>query len=137
MDKQIVIKKLIKYFESNSSVLTVYLFGSFITEKFNKNSDIDLSLLLDPSLTKMELFDIKLKVMDDLERMFNRKFDIVIFNTAPLKLKHQIIKGKLILEKDRKFRVEEEVRAIREYLDMKDIYKRYESQMGKVILNGQ
>jgi uncharacterized protein len=135
-DKNKVIGQIRDYFDDKDSIGAVYLFGSIITEYFNYKSDIDLAILLDPEITKLDAFDIKLEVAADLEDILKKDIDIVIFNTAPVKLRHQILKGKLIVEKDKGLRIEEEVKTIRDYLDMKYIYDTYEEKIGKVILDG-
>mgnify|MGYP006302265781 FL=1 len=47
---------------------------------FNKNSDIDLSLMVDSKLDEMGKFNLKLEVAVDLEELLNREVDIIIFN---------------------------------------------------------
>jgi len=136
INKEKLLRRIKEYFDNRPEILAVYLFGSLTRGHFNKNSDIDLSLLIDPKLNRIDVFDLKLEVAVELEKIFDIEFDIVIFNTAPIRLKHQIIKGELVLEKDRQFRITEEAKAIRNYLDMKNIYDTYEKMMGKVILDG-
>ncbi|MBM7557338.1 type VII toxin-antitoxin system MntA family adenylyltransferase antitoxin [Halanaerobacter jeridensis] len=131
------VKKIIKeYCAKNKNIIAVYLFGSLARGTFSKNSDIDLSLMVNRELNKMEKFNLKLEVAVDLEELLDREVDIIIFSNADLRLKHQIIKGELILGKNNKLRVREESKAVSEYLDMKYFYDKYEEELGKGFLNG-
>mgnify|MGYP006284829349 CR=1 FL=1 len=126
-----IIKKIKKYFNELDKVIAVYLFGSLAKETFNDNSDIDLALMLEDDLDKVTVFDLKLKVMGELESLLDYEVDIVIFSQADLRLQHQIIKGQLLKGKDNKQRVKREQKSLDQYLDMKYFYDRYEEKLGK------
>ena len=129
--KKKIIKKIKKYFNELDKVIAVYLFGSLAKETFNDNSDIDLALMLEDDLDKVTVFDLKLKVMGELESLLDYEVDIVIFSQADLRLQHQIIKGQLLKGKDNKQRVKREQKSLDQYLDMKYFYDRYEEKLGK------
>lgn len=58
--------------------------------------------------------------MGELERFADREVDVVILNTAPPILQNQVLRyGRLLYERDRKTRVEFEVRAGKIYTDLK------------------
>lgn len=63
--------------------------------------------------------------------MLEVKVDVVIFSQVSLRMKHQIVKGKVIMEKNSQIRVEEEVKAMISYLDMRPYYQQYENKMGE------
>jgi len=120
-----------KYFSRQEAVLTIYIFGSFNKENFNNNSDIDLSLIYSERISKLEKFDLKLKFMAELEKIIGRNIDIIDFDDADPKLKHQILNGKLIYCVNHEKRIELEKKAILNYIDMKRFYDIYEKNLGK------
>ncbi len=68
----------------------LYAFGSILTEKFNDSSDIDLLVSIDstdPVEYAERYFDLKF----ELERIFNRKIDLV----EEKAIKNEIFKAKL------------------------------------------
>ena len=134
--KEKIITEIKNYFMNYDNIIAVYLFGSFNTERFNKNSDVDLALIFSSDIDKLEAFDLKLKVAVELEDKFNLEFDIVNFAEADLSLKHQIIKGKLLKGKDNKLRVRKESKARREYLDNKYFRETYQKNIGKGFKDG-
>ena len=63
-------------------VLQLYVFGSILTDKFNKDSDVDFTVIFDrdsmPLLTYGEnYFDFKYA----LEDLLNREVDLVVYDS--------------------------------------------------------
>ena len=54
-----------------------YLFGSALTENFNKESDIDLLITFD-GVELLDFADNYFDLQEKLELLFNRKVDLVI-----------------------------------------------------------
>lgn len=94
----------------------LYVFGSYAKGNNNKNSDIDIAVLLDDNYNSMD----KLNLIGDLTLIFKRDdIDLVILNTANPVLRHQIIKyGKIIYEENQDARVFFEAKVLSEYMDM-------------------
>ncbi|MCK8817145.1 nucleotidyltransferase domain-containing protein [Natroniella sulfidigena] len=136
LDKDRVVEIIRKYCSQNQDIVAVYLFGSLARGTFNQNSDVDIALMLNPNLDKLEAFDLKLEIALDLEKSLGVEVDVVIFSNADLRLKHQIIKGDLIIGKNNKLRVREESKAVTQYLDMRYFYDQYEEQAGKEFTHG-
>ncbi|MFC6097146.1 nucleotidyltransferase family protein [Flavobacterium qiangtangense] len=70
-NKQKLIQLCIKY-----NVKELYLFGSILTKKFNKDSDIDMLI----QFSKIELkdyFDNYMDFKESLENLFKREIDLV------------------------------------------------------------
>ena len=91
---------LLDYFTSDSTILTVYLFGSFGTSNYVPPlSDLDLAIVFDNDKTLME----EMKISADISTMLEREdVDIVNLNKARVDLCHDIIStGDLIHEKDK------------------------------------
>lgn len=97
------------------SIQLVYVFGSYAKGNNNKNSDLDIAMLME----EVE-FNDKLSLIGDLTDIFKRNdIDLVILNSANSVLKHQIIKyGKLIYMKSEDIKVDFEVKVLKEYMDM-------------------
>ncbi|MFW6287790.1 MAG: type VII toxin-antitoxin system MntA family adenylyltransferase antitoxin [bacterium] len=75
------------------SVKAAYLFGSYEEGKPNKNSDLDLAILLEEDYDQM----IKVDILTDLTRNNFDNVDLIILNNASLLLKYEVIKhNKLI-----------------------------------------
>ena len=131
INKKKIENSIIDYFSKQKEVLAVYVFGSFITKRFNENSDIDLALIYNEDTDKFEKFNLKLKFIAYIKELIGRNVDIVDFTSANLKFKHQILNGKLIYCIDQKRRVSLEKEAISNYIDMKRFYDIYEKNLGK------
>lgn len=119
-DKDVVIK----YFAKIDDVLAVYLFGSAAKNLLRKNSDIDIAVLFNERINKMKRFEYILSISGDLESKIGRAVDVVDILEAPLVLQHQILKtGVLLIENNRKARIDFEVNSRRQYFDMLPLYK--------------
>lgn len=131
MRKENIIFQVIEYFSGREDVEVVYLFGSRAEDNYNKTSDLDLGLILNPYLEKKQAFDIKLSISAELEDRIGLEVDIVIFSLADLRLQHQIIRGELLLGKNSILRIKKEVEVMRNYRDMRRYFNRYEKMMGR------
>jgi predicted nucleotidyltransferase len=89
---QHIAKEFKAYFEQYEQINFALLFGSCVTDKFSDMSDIDVAIHSD------ELLDILLlgKMISDLEKVSNRKIDIIelndLYKKNPL-LAYNIISG--------------------------------------------
>ena len=131
INKKEIENKISNYFSKRKEISAVYIFGSFNTERFNQNSDLDLALIYSQELDKFKRFDLKLELMAELEKLIGLEVDIVDFENVDPKLKHQILDGKLIDCSDPARRVELEKRAILNYIDMRKFYKINDQNLGK------
>ncbi|SDL04000.1 type VII toxin-antitoxin system MntA family adenylyltransferase antitoxin [Halarsenatibacter silvermanii] len=126
-------KKIISYFQGKPEIIAVYLFGSLADgadDKFSLNSDIDVALMLKEE-GALPTFDYRLQVMTELADILQREVDVIIFSRADLRLKHQILKGELLIGRDSKERIRREKRSRQKYLDMRYFYDIYEEKLGK------
>lgn len=94
----------------------IYIFGSYAKGKNDKNSDLDIAVLLEKGYNPLD----KLSLIGDFTDIFKRDdIDLVILNDANPVLEHQVIKyGKLAYLKDEDVKVFYEVRVLKEYMDM-------------------
>jgi hypothetical protein len=126
IEKSNIIKKLEEYFTAKDEVILAYLFGSVAKGEFNRLSDVDVAVLLDENLTKQEMFDLELKIIDDIVGILKiDDIDLTIMNLAPLILNYNIIKQGYILESDENKRVRFETYLMSRYLDEKYYRKRH------------
>ncbi len=58
------------------NVQQLYLFGSVLTDKFNENSDIDM-LIQFSAIDLEKYFDNYMDFKENVEKLFNRKIDLV------------------------------------------------------------
>ncbi len=111
-------EELKSVFSKYSSIVSVYLFGSTAEGFAKSKSDIDIAVRVDESTSSVSYFDIKIQLMDELEDCFARKVEIVILNSASLKMIHQVmIRGRLIFTRDRKNELDYCIRKRKEYFD--------------------
>lgn len=127
------IRALEALFNKEDKVLIAYLFGSYARGIQTTKSDIDIAVLL--SKTPREMLEYYLHMVNVLSKVLNNEIDLIILNTAPPLLKHQIIKhGKMIYCKNEKARIEFEAKTQGEYLDFSRAMARYDECLIKEIL---
>jgi len=132
MQKEIM-EALRKIFKSEEKISVAYLFGSHAKKLNTSISDVDIAILL--SETPKNLFEYYLYMVNKLSGIVGDNLDLIILNTAPPMLKHQIIKyGKIIYTRDEKERIKFEARAESEYLDFSRALRRYDECLIKQIL---
>lgn len=86
-DKEQELKLICEHF----LVAELYLFGSALTESFNKNSDLDFAVLFKESLSPLEHGDAFFNLLDELEKLFERKIDLISYRV----IKNPIFKEEL------------------------------------------
>ncbi|MFQ6100787.1 MAG: nucleotidyltransferase domain-containing protein [Anaerolineae bacterium] len=119
---------LVAFLATQPDVIAAYLFGSLAEGRAKSHSDVDTAILFADASDPLAVGDRQLQLMGELERFADREVDVVILNTAPPILQHQVLKhGRLLYERDRQARVEFEVRAGQVYADlqpMRHFFKR-------------
>jgi len=133
---------LVDYLVTQPEVVAAYLFGSLAEERATSHSDVDIAVLLADASDPLAIGDCQLRLMGDLEPFADREVDVVILNTAPPILQHQVLRnGRLLYERDRRMRVEFEVRAGQTYADLKPMYDYFArdllQKIGEVGLGGR
>jgi predicted nucleotidyltransferase len=111
---------LVNYLATQTDVIAAYLFGSLAGERATPRSDVDIAILFADASDPLAVGDRQLQLMGELEQFTDREVDVVILNTAPSILQHQVLRhGRLLCERDRQARVEFEVQAGKTYADLK------------------
>lgn len=92
-----------------------YLFGSAAARPGRGRArDVDIGILFELLPTPRELDDLT----SDLQTIVRRPVDLVVLNTAPPLLGHEVIRtGRVIVCRDEEERVAYEARTIARYLD--------------------
>jgi predicted nucleotidyltransferase len=99
MDIQIN-KKIQKFFEDRPEVLAVYIFGSYVKNRENRDSDIDLAVLIDHQSISRSTEIIK-EYTVGLARAVRKDFHIIVMNHAGEELLAQVFKnGSCILNRN-------------------------------------
>ena len=119
---------LAKIFGHDERIIVAYMFGSKARGSHTPESDIDIAVLL--SEAPEEMLEYYLDLADRISKAFAESVDLVILNSAPPVLKHQVIKhGKLLYSRELTGRVEFESKAEKEYLDFKERRERYDEAL--------
>jgi len=92
-------QKIIEYFQDQSEVVAVYLFGSYAKGKERSASDLDLAVLMERDALQTE-FSLRKRYVQELGRILRKDIHLVIMNRAGEMLLAQIFKsGKLLLQR--------------------------------------
>lgn len=100
-------------------VRLAYLFGSQVKGRAHADSDVDVAVLLNESLTADERFAERLTLIGALSRLFRTdNVDVAILNEASPLLCYNVLRdGVLLYCADESARVAFQVRALRTYED--------------------
>jgi predicted nucleotidyltransferase len=100
--------------ESRVNVRLAYVFGSAARGEERPSSDVDVAVLFDPLPEPGDLD----RVGADLQTAAGRRVDLVVFNTAPPLLAHEIVKtGRRITCRSEADRVGFETHTAARYMD--------------------
>lgn len=98
------------------NIIFAYIFGSFVQNNLQVDSDIDIAIYLERDLDT----DIYLKIKMDLLDAIKREVDLVILNESPPLLKYEIYKNNILLfTRDRTIESNHKVKTLFQYNDMK------------------
>ena len=104
-------------------VILVYLHGSQVTGFTNKESDIDIAILLSKRINSKKYFAKSLKLPELFTPCFeSRPIHVSILNQASPLFKYTVFKnGELLCEKNKASRITFELHALQEYEDTKHL----------------
>ena len=113
-------KEISPLFAKHSAIESAYLFGSIAHGRAKAASDVDIAIRLVPDSTVQSGFDLRLNLMDELERYFTRPVDIVLLNNASLKMIRQVLsRGQLLYTRDEVSERLYSIQKQKEYFDFK------------------
>lgn len=126
-------ERLKDLFASYNNIKAAYLFGSYAEGKENKNSDIDIGILLGENADEM----VKIKILTTLTENNFDNIDLVIINKASILVKYEIIKhNKLIYSRNDFNSAAYYSKIVRFFLDFKPFLKVQRSYLKERIING-
>ncbi len=122
-EKEKIIKKISScIFEQYEEILTVYIFGSFISARYF--SDIDIGIIAAMDLSKPLEFELELE--NRLEKVIKFPVDVRILNQAPISFAQNVFRtGRIIIDKNPNMRADFEGRILKQYFDFSPFQKRY------------
>jgi predicted nucleotidyltransferase len=122
-EKEKIIQKIIsRLFEQHDEILTVYIFGSFISARYF--SDIDIGIIAAIDLSKPLEFELELE--NRLEKVIKYPVDVRILNQAPLSFAQNVFRsGRVIIDKNPNLRADFEGRILKQYFDFSPFQQRY------------
>lgn len=97
----------------------VILYGSVARKKENKFSDIDFCVYYDGN--KKTTYNLRKRLLGHL----NGNYDVQIFQSLPLYLRKEVLRGKIIYAKDLDFLYDVAYSTIKEFEDFKKYYYDY------------
>lgn len=100
----------IKNIEGFEKVKFVVLYGSAAEGQMTKNSDIDLCIYYDGSPDESSRFRFEV-----LSELFDEIFDVQIFQQLPIYVRVEVLKGKMIYCKDKRFLYEAAIETINDF----------------------
>ncbi|HEX9731704.1 MAG TPA: nucleotidyltransferase domain-containing protein [Thermoanaerobaculia bacterium] len=120
-DTEALQHRLRPIFRGYPSIAAVYLFGSVARGTASEGSDVDLGLLLDPSVLEGELHRFLGDLAASLEAATApRPLDLVVLNAqGPVFCHEVLLDGRLVYEGDRERRIDFESDTIVRALDFR------------------
>ena len=102
MNEKDRIKEILSgYFEERKEIKSAYLYGSVVSGKDRKESDVDIALLTSFFVDRMESFTARIRFQKEISKLIGRDVDIVFLQEAGELLSFQILKiGEVIFERD-------------------------------------
>lgn len=121
--KEEIIRKVKNYLYSRDEVAAGYIYGSYAAGRVRSKSDRDIATLLIDTIDRRDYGQIKLSIINDLMKLLSfDRIDVVILNSAPPLLAHEVIKkGVLLFSKDDANRFQFIAAATKRYLDTIDL----------------
>jgi predicted nucleotidyltransferase len=119
MDRATAIEALTEYFGSAAApIAAAALFGSVARNAARPDSDLDIAVLLSGTAQAAVVGPLT-TIRGDLERRFNREVELLDLRTAPVDVRHRVLReGILLLDRDPAQRIGFEVRTRNEYFDL-------------------
>ena len=110
------------FFQQYDEILSVYIFGSFISKRHF--SDIDIGIITAMDLNKT--LDFELKLENRLEKLIKYPVDVRILNRAPISFSQNVFRtGRVIIDKNPNMRADFEGRILKQYFDFSPFQQRY------------
>jgi predicted nucleotidyltransferase len=138
-DLKPITEAIVQCISLKREIHAAYLFGSVVTGKTRRDSDVDVAVLLSDRMSASKRFEYRLKLISDLGAALQRSdVDVVILNDASPLLAHRVLsKGKLILEQSPSARIRFQVMIANRYADLVPAYETYIRYLKKSVKEGR
>ena len=125
------LRLLAQEFERDSSVIALYLFGSFARGEEGPLSDIDVAVLADRSMLSQRVGDPVVEYLGRINRVLGTdEVSFVLLNEAPLVLRYEVIRGGQVLVDNRpRARLDFEVHTEDLYMDFRPHLEAYDEEL--------
>ena len=124
-----IVAAIVGVLETEPSIAAAYVFGSYGTDRFNSQSDIDIGILFGESHAG-DKPDFPLDLRFRLEEAVKREIDLVSLGSVSPILGMQVLRhGRKIYERDRRAAEEFFVRATESYADLKMVRREIEARV--------
>ncbi len=108
---------IVQFLSKKVSPILIILFGSRVTGRINKESDIDIAFLSEKEIDKYEIF----LIAQELAALVNIEVDLIDLSKASTVFQAQIIhKGKTIFCKDQQVKAEFELKTFKMYAKLNE-----------------
>jgi len=121
-----IAERLKEYLKDKEEVLLAFIFGSAVSGRLTKGSDVDVAVLF----SDMPNFQDVLKITTAVSEAIGREVDIVVLNNSSPVIRMQVLKnGKLIKNKNGVIYNNFYVKTVKEYDDLKHVRKEAEENI--------
>ncbi|MEW6232933.1 MAG: nucleotidyltransferase domain-containing protein [Chloroflexota bacterium] len=142
LDLETILSQLKEYFAQQPEIVLAYLYGSYATGKPHAQSDMDIGVLFDDSLSSSEQFHRALYYSDKVSHLLGLgakgiDVDVRELNGLPIEFLYQVISPrKCIHARSERERIQFEVDTINDYLDFKPVLDHYYNYMLRQLAEG-
>ena len=121
--KEKIIEEISSYlFQNHDEILTVYLFGSFISARSFSDIDIGIVTMMDLS----QPLDFELELENRLENIIKYPVDVRILNQAPISFSQNVFRNsRVIIDRNPNMRADFEGKVLKQYFDFSPFQQRY------------
>jgi uncharacterized protein len=129
---------LTEYFSKQPDVVAAYRFGSTARGTASQTSDLDLAVLLDPTLPKKQYSRRREQLLCGAEKAIPQEVDLILFNEASSFLKYHILRtGQLFYERVGRVGRRFEAGALIEFFDYEPLYTQMRRKLMDAVGRGE
>lgn len=131
LNKEIITGLLKPYFEKRDDILMAFLFGSWATGKYCRESDVDIAVYFKPVSGGLEWeeFDARYEgeneIWREIENLLGKEVDLLVLNRAASSIADTAISGAPVIIKDRGLYLDFMLRVTSEAIDFRGFVAEY------------
>jgi len=122
-EKEEIIKEICTCLsQRHNNIITVYIFGSFMSARSFSDIDIGVVTVMDLS----QPLDFELELESRLEKAIKYPVDVRVLNQAPISFSQNVFRtGRVIIDRNPNMRADFESRILRQYFDFSPFQQKY------------